>query len=67
MLKRLGNNLQELLLIGGGACVVIGISMISAAAAWIAAGLWMIAFAFILGIVAAKRTAQQGQEQDAVN
>lgn len=41
-------DLTDILLLTGAACIVFGVSLISIPAAWIAAGVFIIAFSFLI-------------------
>ena len=52
-MQRLARNLDDLLLLAGCACILVGLSMWSVVATWIAAGVMLIGF----GVMVAKEKA----------
>jgi len=52
-MKKLVRNLDDLLLLAGCACILVGLSMWSIVVTWIAAGVMLIAF----GVMVAKEKA----------
>lgn len=47
-MPRLSKNLDDILLVCGCICILIGVAQFSPAAAWICAGLMFIAFAYLI-------------------
>lgn len=54
----LEKNLDALLLLGGCGAVVYGLALWNDTAAWVAAGIFMIGFAFLIGSVKSNESAE---------
>lgn len=50
--------LDDILILAGGGCIFYGLSLWSAIAAWIAAGLMLIGLAFLIGLRKARYVAE---------
>lgn len=57
LLKKISEYLDDLLLVAGCACVLRGLSLLSAVATWIAAGIMLIGFGVMIGRVRAQKHA----------